>query len=64
MDVVHGLVETLMGGDSIKQHFDYCCMTGVLDKPEKSRNMISGSNLIHMGLSEEAIRRADESAGL
>ena len=30
------------GFDSIKQHFDDCkSKTGVLDKPEKSRNMIA-----------------------
>ena len=31
-----------MGFDSIKQHFDACkSKTGVLNKPEKSRNMIA-----------------------
>ena len=35
-------VGTWTGFDSIKQHFDYCrSMTGVLNKPEKSRNMIA-----------------------
>jgi len=32
----------LTGFDSIKQHFDDCgCETGVLNKTEKSRNMIA-----------------------
>ena len=35
-------VGTWTGFDSIKQHFDACkSKTGVLDKPEKSRNMIA-----------------------
>ena len=35
-------VGTWTGFDSIKQHFDDCkSKTGVLDKPEKSRNMIA-----------------------